>query len=87
MNLPALLQGQVDFEKDGLPLNRLKVVFSIKNGMISTKEFLLDSPILKVSATGRYDIQADEFDMVLATSPLGSYADHVEAYSIVRPCC
>ena len=75
MNLPAVLQGQVDFSKNGLPLNRLKAVFSIENGMISTKEFLLDSPVLKVSATGRYDFLADEFDMVLVTSPLGSYAD------------
>lgn len=74
MNLPAVLQGQVDFSKDGMRLDRLKAVFSIDNGMISTKEFLLDSPVLKISATGRYDIMADEFDMVLATSPLGSYA-------------
>ena len=74
MNLPALLQGQVDLEKDGLPLNRLKLVFSINNGVINAKEFLLDSPILKISGTGRYDIQADDFDMVLATSPLGSYS-------------
>jgi hypothetical protein len=74
MNLPALLQGQVDLEKDGLPLDRLKVVFSINNGVINAKEILLDSPILKVSGTGRYDIMADDFDMVLATSPLGSYS-------------
>jgi hypothetical protein len=74
MNLPALLQGQVDLEKDGLPLDRLKVVFSINNGVINAKEFLLDSPILKISGTGRYDILADDFDMVLATSPLGSYS-------------
>ncbi len=74
MNLPALLQGQVDLEKDGLPLDRLKLVFSISNGVIHTKEFLLDSPVLKISGTGRYDFLADEFDMVLATSPLGSYS-------------
>ncbi|MEO7859376.1 MAG: AsmA-like C-terminal domain-containing protein [Nitrospirales bacterium] len=74
MNLPALLQGQVDLDKDGLPLDRMKLVFSINNGVINMKEFLLDSPILKISGTGRYDILADEFDMVLATSPLGSYS-------------
>ena len=57
-----------------MPLHRLKLVFSITNGVITAKEFLLDSPILKISGTGRYDILADEFDMVLATSPLGSYS-------------
>jgi hypothetical protein len=74
MNLPALLQGQVNLVQDGLPLDRLKLVLSVNNGMITVKEFLLDSPILKISGTGRYDILADEFDMVLATSPLGSYS-------------
>jgi hypothetical protein len=74
MNLPAVLQGQVDFDKDGLPLDRLKLVFSLNSGAVNIKELLLDSPVLKVSGTGRYDIVADEFDMVLATSPLGSYS-------------
>lgn len=74
MNLPAVLQGQVDLDKEGMPFDRLKLVGSINNGVVHTKEFLLDSPVLKISGTGRYDILADEFDMVLATSPLGSYS-------------
>lgn len=74
MNLPALLQGEVDLAKDGLPLDRLKVVLTVNNGVFQAKEFLLDSPVLKISGTGRYDLMADEFDMVLATSPLGSYS-------------
>lgn len=74
MNLPAVLQGQVDLGKDGLPLERLKLVFSLNHGVVNVKELLLDSPILKISGTGRYDILTDEFDMVLAISPLGSYS-------------
>ncbi len=74
LNLPALFQGQVDFDKDGLRLDRLKMMFSISHGVVHVKEFLLDSPILKISGTGRYDILADQFDVVLATSPLGSYS-------------
>ncbi len=74
LNLPAVLQGQVDLEKEGMPFDRLKLAGSINNGVIRAKEFLLDSPVLKISGTGRYDIVADEFDMVLATSPLGSYS-------------
>jgi hypothetical protein len=74
LNLPAVLQGQVNLDKEGLPFDRLKLVGSISNGVVQAKEFLLDSPVLKISGTGRYDILADEFDMVLATSPLGSYS-------------
>ncbi|MCS6327447.1 MAG: AsmA-like C-terminal domain-containing protein [Nitrospira sp.] len=75
LNLPAVLQGQVNLDEDGLPFARLKLVGSLNNGVVMAKEFLLDSPILKISGTGRYDLVADEFDMVLATSPLGSYSD------------
>ncbi len=74
MNLPALLQGQVNLDKDGLPVDRFKLVFSLENGVIEATELLVDSPILKISGTGKYDIIADQFDMVLATSPLGSYS-------------
>ncbi|MBS0170847.1 MAG: AsmA-like C-terminal domain-containing protein [Nitrospira sp.] len=74
LNLPAVLEGQVNFDKDGMPFDRLKLRGALNNGVIHTKEFLLDSPVLKISGTGRYDILADEFDMVLAVSPLGSYS-------------
>lgn len=75
LNLPAVLQGLVNLDTDGMPFDRLKLTGSINNGVVHTKEFALDSPILKISGTGRYDLVADEFDMVLATSPLGSYSD------------
>ncbi len=75
LNLPALLQGQVDLEKDGLPFDHLKLVGSLNQGVVVVKELLLDSPILKISGTGRYDMLADEFDMILVTSPLGSYSN------------
>jgi AsmA-like protein len=74
MNLPALLQGKIDLIKDGMPLDRLKVVMAVENGSILVQRLLLDSRILKISATGRYDYMDDEFDMVLVTSPMGHYA-------------
>ena len=74
LNLPAMLEGEVNLEEEGLPFDRLKLAGSIDNGIVHAKQFLLDSPVLKISGTGRYDILADEFDMVLAISPLGSYS-------------
>jgi len=75
LNLPALLQGKVDLDRDGLPFNQFRGVLSIANGTVSAKELFLSSPILKISGSGQYDLGADQFDMVLATSPLGSYSD------------
>jgi hypothetical protein len=75
MNLPALLQGTVDLDRDGLPFDQLRTVFSVANGIVAFEEIALDSPILKISGAGHYDFVADQMDMVLATSPLGSYSD------------
>jgi hypothetical protein len=74
MNLPALLEGKINLTKEGMPLDRLKAVFSVEDGIIKIKEFLLDSPVLKISGTGRYDYISDQFDLVLVTSPLGQYS-------------
>ncbi|HJR76843.1 MAG TPA: AsmA-like C-terminal domain-containing protein [Nitrospiraceae bacterium] len=75
MNLPALLKGKADLMKDGMPLDRLKMVFGVEDGIINVSEFLLDSPVLKISATGRYDFMDDKFDGVMVASPLGQYSD------------
>jgi hypothetical protein len=75
MNLPALLKGKADLTKDGMPLDRLKVVFGVEDGIINVSEFLLDSPVLKISGTGRYDFMDDRFDAVVVASPLGQYSD------------
>jgi hypothetical protein len=75
MSLPAILEGKVDLTKEGMPLDRLKIVFSVEDGIIRVNEFLLDSPILKISGTGRYDFIGDQFDGVVVTSPLGQYSD------------
>ncbi|MGE3976556.1 MAG: AsmA-like C-terminal domain-containing protein, partial [Nitrospira sp.] len=75
MNLPALLRGRTDLTKDGLPLDRLKVVFGVEDGIIKINEFLLDSPVLKISATGQYNFMDDKYDAVVVASPLGQYSD------------
>lgn len=75
INLPALLEGKTDLTRDGIPFDRLKLVFGVEHGIINISEFLLDSPVLKISATARYDFIDDKFDGVVAVSPLGQYSD------------
>lgn len=75
INLPTLLKGKADFTKDGIPFDRLKIVFGVEHGVINISEFLLDSPILKISGTARYDFIDDKFDGMVVASPLGQYAD------------
>jgi hypothetical protein len=75
LNLPALLKGKVDLTQGGMPVDRLKVVLAVNKGIIMIDEFLMDSPILKISGTGRYDFIDNQFDAVVVASPLGQYSE------------
>lgn len=74
LNLPAVLQGKVDLEKEGLPYNRIAATVRIQNGSFQTENLVVDSPILKITAAGNYDLPTDQLDMIVAVSPFGSYA-------------
>ena len=73
MNLPTLLQGKVDIEEEGYPFDRQTGTFTIKNGVVSSEDIVLDGPILKMTAAGEHDLVNDHLDVVAAASPLGPY--------------
>lgn len=73
LNLPAVLQGKVDLEKEGLPYNKTTATITVRNGLMETENLVIDSPIVKVTAAGNYDLPTDQVDMVWAVSSFGSY--------------
>jgi len=79
LNLPAVLQGKIDLEKEGLQYNRMTATLTIQNGLMKTHNFILDSPVLKISAAGTYDMPTDQLDMVWAVSPFGSYSQFLKS--------
>lgn len=79
LNLPAVLQGKVDLDKDGLPFRKLSGTFTVRNGLIESEDIVLDSPVLKITAAGNYDLPTDQLDMVWAVSPFGSYSQFLKA--------
>jgi uncharacterized protein YhdP len=78
LNLPAVLQGKVDLEKEGLPYNRISAIIAIQDGMFQTESLIIDSPILKITAAGNYDLPTDQLDLVVAVSPFGSYSQFLK---------
>ncbi|MDF0668824.1 MAG: AsmA-like C-terminal domain-containing protein [Nitrospira sp.] len=78
LNLPAVLQGKVDLEKEGLPYNRISAIVAIQDGMFQTESLIIDSPILKITAAGNYDLPTDQLDLVVAVSPFGSYSQFLK---------
>ena len=78
LNLPAVLQGKVDLDKDGLPFHKLSGTVTVRNGLIESEDVVLDSPVLKITAAGNYDLATDQLDMVWAVSPFGSYSQFLK---------
>lgn len=78
LNLPAVLQGKVELEKEGLPYNRISSTIAIQNGMFQTENLIIDSPILKITAAGNYDLPTDQLDLAVAVSPFGSYSQFLK---------
>jgi hypothetical protein len=78
LNLPAVLQGKVDLEKEGLPYNKITATLLVQNGLFETENLIIDSPIVKITAAGSYDSPTDQVDMVWAVSPFGSYSQFLK---------
>jgi hypothetical protein len=78
LNLPAVLQGKVDLEKEGLPFEKVTAAVTIRDGLFETENLIIDSPVIKVSAAGNYDLPTDQVDMVWAVSPFGSYSQFLK---------
>src|SRR5207244_11647328 len=45
----------------------------VKNGIAEIQDYRLDSQIIKMTATGTYDIPNDRYNMVMVVTPFGSY--------------
>jgi hypothetical protein len=79
LNLPAVLQGKVDFDKEGLQYNKITATLTVDHGLLHTQNFIVDSPVLKITAAGGYDMPTDQLDMVWAVSPFGSYSQFLKS--------
>ncbi|MBI4400137.1 MAG: AsmA-like C-terminal domain-containing protein [Nitrospirae bacterium] len=74
LNLPSLLQGKVDLTRDGMPFDKITGSVSIRNGLVTSENIVVDSPVIKITGAGNYDLTTDQLDLVMAVSPLGSYS-------------
>lgn len=73
LDIPSRLQGRLDLKKEGLPFDAISGSVTVENGILSTKNLLIDSPVVKISGAGTYVIPADELDLAVVVSPFGSY--------------
>jgi len=85
LNLPALLIGQVDLNQDGLPFHSLTARVVAKDGLFSSEDIVLDSPIMKVTGAGSADIKNSGLDLALAVSPLAAYSELIGKIPLFGP--
>ncbi|MDH5701023.1 MAG: AsmA-like C-terminal region-containing protein, partial [Nitrospirota bacterium] len=74
LNVPSLLMGKVNLLEEGLPFDQLKGSFLIENGLLSSQDLALKSPVIKLTAAGSYDIPTEKLDGMVAVSPFGAYS-------------
>lgn len=79
LNLPHVLRGKFSFEETGFPFESVSTTLKIQEGIFSTKDFLLRSPIMKATAVGTYDLGRDHLDGVTAVSPFGAYSETLQS--------
>ena len=79
LNFPHVLREKARFEKTGFPFDSITATLDIEDGKFLTKDFLLRSSLMNVTAAGTYDLRHDYLDGVAAVSPFGAYSDALKA--------
>jgi hypothetical protein len=78
LNLPTVLQNEVDFDQDGFPFDKMTSTLTINEGIATSEDVVVDSPIMKLTAAGTYNLKRDYLDAVSAVSPFGRYSDYMK---------
>jgi hypothetical protein len=74
LNVQNVLLGKINISESGFPVEQLTGTFSVENGLLSTKDWALKSPVMTLAAAGTYDIPTDQFDAIVTVSPFGAYS-------------
>lgn len=72
LDIPRLLAGKADVSEKGMPFDCMSGRVVIRNGLAEVQDYRMDSPIMKVTAAGTYDIPRDQYDMNMVVTPFGS---------------
>ncbi len=74
LNVPAVL-GKVDFDRDGIPFDAVSATVTAEGGVLSSENLRFESPLMKVTGAGTWNVVTDDLNLALAVSPFGAYSD------------
>lgn len=71
LNLSQLLTFRLpDMATDGMPFNRISANVSLKDGILNTRNFFIDSNAMHVSMVGTLNIVKENMDLLIGVQPL-----------------
>ncbi|MDI9570556.1 MAG: AsmA-like C-terminal domain-containing protein [Pseudomonadota bacterium] len=71
LNVSQLLRGRLpDLTAEGMPYRSIAATLAIENGVVSTKDFHLDSDAMNMAGTGKADLVRRVIDAVVGIQPL-----------------
>ena len=71
LNVSQLLSFSLpDMARDGMPFNQITASIGIKNGILTTQDFFIDSNVMHVTSVGTIDISKETLDMLIGVQPL-----------------
>lgn len=71
LNLSQLLSFRLpDMATDGMPFNRITATVALKNGMLATRDFFIDSNAMHISMVGTLNVVKEEMDLLIGVQPL-----------------
>ncbi len=73
LNVSQLFKGRLpDLKAKGLPYQRISATFQVKDGVVSTEDFLVDSDAMRITAVGNVDLGKSRIDSKVGIHPLGT---------------
>lgn len=73
LNVAQLLKFQLpDMATDGMPYTSITASLSLKNGVFSSADFLIDSDAIDISGVGKIDLLKKRLDNIVGVHPLGT---------------
>ena len=71
LNVSQLLSFSLpDMARDGMPFNQISATVGVKNGILTTQDFFIESNVMHVTTVGSIDIVKETLDMLIGVQPL-----------------
>ncbi|MEA3465261.1 MAG: AsmA-like C-terminal domain-containing protein [Thermodesulfobacteriota bacterium] len=73
LNVTQLLTFKLpDMDKEGMPFRHVNGEISLNKGILSSKNLIVDSPAMRLSVVGEYNLMGNNLDLIMGFKPLGT---------------